>query len=474
MIKRMRRIHCVHFVGIGGSGMSGIAEVMLSLGYKVQGSDLKSNKQTRRLEDQGATIFIGHAAENIQTADAVVVSSAVDETNAEVAAAREKLMPVVPRAEMLAELMRFRYSVAVAGTHGKTTTTSLVASVLAEGGLDPTFVIGGRLKSADANARLGQGDYLVAEADESDASFVHLKPMLAVVTNIDADHMSTYDGDIEKLRSGFVEFLHNLPFYGLAVVCTDDPGVNEVLNSIGRSIVSYGVNEDADVRAMNVEFSAGLSEFDVIRSGDREPLHISLRLPGLHNVQNALAAIAVADELQIADAAVVGALEKFEGIDRRFQNLGEIDTAAGKLLMVDDYGHHPTEIAATLAAARSGWPDKRVVLVFQPHRYSRTRDLLDDFATVLSEADVTIVLDVYAAGETPIAGADGRAIARAVRSRGSVEPVFVESLDELLPVLDGLVEDGDLLLTMGAGDIGAYAAGLPDLMRSKPNLKVQS
>lgn len=474
MIKRMRRIHCVHFVGIGGSGMSGIAEVMLSLGYKVQGSDLKNNNQTRRLESQGATIFIGHAAENIETADAVVVSSAVDETNAEVVAAREKLMPVVPRAEMLAELMRFRYSIAVAGTHGKTTTTSLVASVLAEGGLDPTFVIGGRLKSADANARLGQGDYLVAEADESDASFVHLKPMLAVVTNIDADHMSTYDGDIEKLRTGFIEFLHNLPFYGLAVVCTDDAGVNEILNNIGRSIVSYGVNEDADVRAVNIKFSEGLARFDVIRAGDREPLQVALRLPGLHNVRNALAAIAVADELQIADAAVVGALENFEGIDRRFQNMGEIETAAGKILMIDDYGHHPTEIAATLEAARSGWPNKRIVLVFQPHRYSRTRDLMDDFATVLSEADVTIVLDVFAAGETPIAGADGRAIARAVRSRGAVEPVFVESLDELLPVLDGLVADGDLVLTMGAGDIGAYAAGLPDLLRNKPNLTVHS
>jgi UDP-N-acetylmuramate--alanine ligase len=474
MIKRMRRIHCVHFIGIGGSGMSGIAEVMLNLGYKVQGSDLKPNKQTRRLENQGATVFIGHAAGNIDNADAVVVSSAVDETNAEVVAAREKLMPVVQRAEMLAELMRFRYSIAVAGTHGKTTTTSLVASVLAEGGLDPTFVIGGRLKSADANARLGQGDYLVAEADESDASFVHLKPMLAVVTNIDADHMSTYDGDIEKLRSSFIEFLHNLPFYGLAVVCTDDPGVNEVLGDIGRSIVTYGTNDNADVRATNVKFRQGLSTFDVVRPGDREPLQVSLRLPGLHNVRNALAAIAVADELQVADEAVVGALEKFEGIDRRFQSHGEIETAAGKVMMIDDYGHHPTEIAATLAAARSGWPERRIVLVFQPHRYTRTRDLLDDFAVVLSDADVAIVLDVYAAGEAPIAGADGRAIARAVRSRGSVEPVFVESLDDLLPVLDGLVENGDLVLTMGAGDIGAYAAGLPDLLRKKPSLKVHS
>jgi UDP-N-acetylmuramate--alanine ligase len=474
MIKRMRRIHCVHFVGIGGSGMSGIAEVMLNLGYKVQGSDLKPNKQTRRLASLGADIFIGHAAENIESADAVVVSSAVDETNAEVAQARERLMPVVQRAEMLAELMRFRYSIAVAGTHGKTTTTSLIASVLAEGGLDPTFVIGGRLKSADANAKLGQGDYLVAEADESDASFVHLKPMLAVVTNIDADHMSTYDGDIEKLRTGFIEFLHNLPFYGLAVVCSDDSGVNAVLARIGRSVITYGINEDADVRAENIEFSEGSTSFDVVRRANRNSLHVSLPLPGLHNVCNALATIAVAEELQVGDDAVVKALREFEGIDRRFQSLGEVETVAGKVLLVDDYGHHPTEIAATLSAARSGWPERRVVLVFQPHRYTRTRDLLDDFATVLSEADVAIVLDVYAAGEAPIAGADGRAIARAVRTRGAVEPVFVETLDELQPVLESVLEAGDLVLTMGAGDIGAYAAELPDRLSTKPNLKVHS
>jgi UDP-N-acetylmuramate--alanine ligase len=474
MIERMRRIHCVHFVGIGGSGMSGIAEVMLSLGYKVQGSDLKPNKQTRRLESQGAAVFIGHAAENIENADAVVVSSAVDETNPEVAAARERLMPVVQRAEMLAELMRFRYSIAVAGTHGKTTTTSLVASVLAEGGLDPTFVIGGRLKSADANARLGQGDYLVAEADESDASFVHLNPMLAVVTNIDADHMSTYDGDMEKLRTAFVDFLHNLPFYGLAVVCIDDPGVNDVLGSIGRSVVTYGIHEDADVRAENIKFLHGSTNFDVVRSGERAALHVALQLPGMHNVRNALAAIAVADELQIGDDAVVCALEGFEGIDRRFQRLGDIETAAGKIMLVDDYGHHPTEIAATLSAARTGWPDRRVVLVFQPHRFTRTRDLMDDFATVLSDADVAIVLDVYAAGEDPIAGADGRAITRAVRTRGAVEPMFVEALDDLQPVLERVIEEGDLVLTMGAGDIGAYAAGLPDLLSTKPTLKVHS
>jgi len=485
MIKKMRRIHSVHFVGIGGSGMSGIAEVMLSLGYAVKGSDLKRNKQTQRLESQGATVFIGHAANNIRDADAVVVSSAVDETNPEVAAAREALMPVVSRAEMLAELMRFRYSIAVAGTHGKTTTTSLVASILAEGGLDPTFVIGGRLKSADANARLGEGEYLVAEADESDASFVHLKPMVAVVTNIDADHMSTYDGDIEKLKAGFIEFLHNLPFYGLAIVCTDDPGVNEVLGDIGRSVTTYGTNEEADIRAVNIEFSENTTQFDVLRStkliqnsGDTSNvsliMHVTLRLPGLHNVRNALAAIAVADELQIGDAAVMAALERFEGIDRRFQSLGEVQTSAGKILLVDDYGHHPTEVAATLAAAKSGYPERRVVLVFQPHRYTRTRDLMDDFASVLSEADALVLLDVYAAGEEPIPGADGRSMARAVRTRGAVEPVFVENLDDLAGVLEDVLNDGDLVLTMGAGDIGAYAHSLPELLANGPSLKVHS
>jgi UDP-N-acetylmuramate--alanine ligase len=485
MIKRMRRIHTVHFVGIGGSGMSGIAEVMVSLGYAVQGSDLKENKQTRRLEEQGATIFIGHAAENIRDADAVVVSSAVDETNPEVAAAREQLMPVVSRAEMLAELMRFRYSIAVAGTHGKTTTTSLVASILAEGGLDPTFVIGGRLKSADANARLGQGDYLVAEADESDASFVHLKPMLAVVTNIDADHMSTYDGDIEKLKSGFIEFLHNLPFYGLAVVCADDAGVNDILTDIGRSVTTYGTHEDADIRAVNIEFKENTTEFDVIRSSKAEEslgdtqsvyqfLRVKLRLPGIHNVRNSLAAIAVADELQIGDQAVVAALEKFEGIDRRFQILGDVQVPKGTVTIIDDYGHHPTEVAATLAAAKSGYPDRSVVLVFQPHRYTRTRDLMDDFATVLSGADALVLLDVYAAGEAPIAGADGRSMARAIRTRGAVEPVFVESMEDLAHVLEGVLEDGDLVLTMGAGDISAYAHSLPELLGKRPSLKVQA
>ncbi len=486
MITKMRRIHCVHFVGIGGSGMSGIAEVMLSLGYAVQGSDLRANKQTQRLEQQGATIFIGHAANHICDADAVVVSSAVDETNPEVAAARERLMPVVSRAEMLAELMRFRYSIAVAGTHGKTTTTSLVASVLAEAGLDPTFVIGGRLKSADANARLGQGDYLVAEADESDASFVHLKPMLAIVTNIDADHMSTYDGDVDKLKSGFLEFLHNLPFYGLAVVCGDDPGVRDILADIGRSVVTYGVDDGVDIRAVNIVFHENTTEFDVVRSAKSEradgetvenvspPQHVVLGLPGLHNVKNALAVIAIADELQIGERPVKAALEHFEGIDRRFQNLGDVKTRAGTVTIIDDYGHHPTEIAATLAAAKTGYPERRVVLVFQPHRFTRTRDLMDDFATVLSAADALVLLDVYAAGEKPIAGADGRTMARAVRTRGAVDPVFVERLDELAGVLSGVLADGDIVLTMGAGDIGAYAHSLPERLRIGPSLKVHS
>ena len=474
MIQRMRRINCVHFVGIGGSGMCGIAEVMLSLGYQVQGSDLKNNAQVERLGGLGAKIFIGHAEENILDADAIVVSSAVDDSNPEVAAARAALLPIVPRAEMLAELMRFRYSIAVAGTHGKTTVTSLVASVLAEAGLDPTFVIGGRLKSADANARLGLGDYLVAEADESDASFTHLKPMLAIVTNIDAEHMSTYDGDIGKLRQGFIDFLHNLPFYGLAILCSDDAGVNAVLGQVGRSTVTYGIESGADIRAENIQFAGNLTTFDVVRADQEALLQIKLHLPGMHNVRNALAAIAVADELQIGDQALMTALETFAGIDRRFQHYGDIQTENGRIMLVDDYGHHPTEIAATVDAARGGWPGRRIVLVFQPHRYTRTRDLLDDFANVLSTVDVLILLEVYAAGEDAIAGADGRGIARAVRSRGGVEPVFIEALDELAPVLTGLVREGDLLLTMGAGDIGAWAARLPELLASKPRLTVQS
>lgn len=473
MIARMRRINCVHFVGIGGSGMSGIAEVMLNLGYQVQGSDLKSSRQIERLGSLGAKIFLGHSESNIEGADAVVVSSAVGETNPEVAAARSAMLPVVPRAEMLAELMRFRYSIAVAGTHGKTTTTSLIASVLAEAKLDPTFVIGGRLKSADTNARLGLGDYLVAEADESDASFVHLKPMLAVVTNIDADHMSTYNGDVDALRQSFVSFIHNLPFYGLAVLCIDDPGVAAVQPMIGRSALTYGLDPEADIVARNIRFDGGVTRFDVHRKSRSDVLELELKLPGVHNVRNALAAVAVADELQVADADVARALQSFGGIDRRFQHYGNVKADCGEIMLVDDYGHHPTEIAATVAAARAGWPDKRIVLAFQPHRYTRTRDLLDDFASVLSTVDVLALLEVYAAGEEPIPGADGRAIARAVRSRGGVEPVFVDSLDALPAALKSLLADGDLLLTMGAGDIGAHAAELPDRLARRPNLKVQ-
>ena len=460
MRDRMRRIHTIHFVGIGGSGMSGIAEVLLNLGYAVQGSDLKVGEATRRLERLGARVMIGHRAENVDGADVVVVSSAIDASNPEVAQALTGRVPVVKRAEMLGELMRFRYSIAVAGTHGKTTTTSLVASVLAEGGEDPTFVIGGRLKSAAANARLGAGRYLVAEADESDASFLHLQPMIAIVTNVDADHLGTHGGDFAKLKESFVEFLHNLPFYGLAIVCIDDAEAAGLIPSIARPYLTYGYGEDADVRAVNIDRRGALSRFDVLRPG-REPLAVSLNLPGRHNVLNALAAIAVATELDVDDAAIQRALAGFQGIDRRLQWLGDVQVAAGRVTLVDDYGHHPTEVAATLEAARQGWPDRRVVLVFQPHRYTRTRDLLDEFARVLSEADALIVAEVYPAGEAPIAGADGKALCRAIRSRGRVEPVLLRSLDELPGALVDVLRDGDVVLTMGAGSIGAAAHDLP-------------
>ena len=456
----MRRIHTIHFVGIGGSGMSGIAEVLLNLGYAVQGSDLKAGEATRRLERLGARVMIGHRAEHVDGADVVVVSSAIDASNPEVAQALAGRVPVVKRAEMLGELMRFRYSIAVAGTHGKTTTTSLVASVLAEGGEDPTFVIGGRLKSAAANARLGAGRYLVAEADESDASFLHLQPMIAIVTNVDADHLGTHGGDFAKLKESFVEFLHNLPFYGLAIVCIDDAEAAALIPSIARPYLTYGYGEDADVRAVNVDRRGVQSRFDVLRPG-REPLAVSLNLPGRHNVLNALAAIAVATELDVDDAAIQRALAGFQGIDRRLQWLGDVQVAAGTVTLVDDYGHHPTEVAATLEAARQGWPDRRVVLVFQPHRYTRTRDLLDEFARVLSEADALVVAEVYPAGEAPIAGADGKSLCRAIRSRGRVEPVLLKSLDELPGALADLLRDGDVVLTMGAGSIGAAAHDLP-------------
>ena len=461
----MRRIHGIHFVGIGGSGMSGIAEVLLNLGYAVQGSDLKASATTRRLESLGARIMLGHQAGNIAGADVVVVSSAVGADNPEVARALGERIPVVKRAEMLAELMRFRYSIAVAGTHGKTTTTSLVASVLAEGGEDPTFVIGGRLKSAATNARLGAGRYLVAEADESDASFMHLQPMIAIVTNVDADHLGTHDGDFARLRLSFVEFLHNLPFYGLAVICSDDREAAALIPQIARPCLTYGFGDGADVRAVEVTPRGGQSDFVVRRPGDPALLHVTLNLPGRHNVLNALAAIAVATELGIDDAAIQRALAGFQGIDRRLQVLGEVKVGGGAVTLVDDYGHHPTEIAATLEAARQAWPGRRIVLAFQPHRYSRTRDLLDDFARVLSDADVLVVAEVYPAGEAPIIGADAKALCRAIRSRGRVEPVLLQALEELPRALADIVRPDDVVLTMGAGSIGAAAHDLPATLR---------
>jgi len=433
--------------------------VLLNLGYAVQGSDLKGNAVTERLARLGATIFIGHDADYLGESDVVVVSSAVNRSNPEVAAALAKRIPVVARAEMLGELMRFRYSIAIAGTHGKTTTTSLVASVLAEAGLDPTFVIGGRLKSADSNARLGAGRYLVAEADESDASFMHLQPMIAIVTNIDNDHLATHEGDFARLKQSFVDFLHNLPFYGLAVLCADDEHVKSILESVGRPYVTYGFGEGVDIRAVNVQRLGLQSRYEALRTG-RAPITVTINLPGRHNVLNSLAAVAVASELDIPDDVIQHALAHFQGIDRRMQQLGEIQWPGGRAMIVDDYGHHPTEVAATLEAARQGWPTRRLVLVFQPHRYTRTRDLLDDFGRVLGECDVLLVTEVYAAGEAPIAGADGRAICRAVRSRGLIEPVFVESADDLAEALRAVLHDGDLVLTMGAGNLGAVAQDL--------------
>jgi UDP-N-acetylmuramate--alanine ligase len=452
----MRRIHRVHFVGIGGSGMGGIAEVLLNLGYEVQGSDLKHNAVTERLSQLGARVLLGHDAANVEGADVVVVSTAIHRGNPEVSAALEARIPVVPRAEMLGELMRFRYAIAVAGTHGKTTTTSLVASVLAEGGEDPTFVIGGRLKSAGSNARLGAGRYLVAEADESDASFLHLQPMIAIVTNIDNDHLATHGGDFQKLRQSFVEFLHNLPFYGMAVLCADDAEIASLLPQVGRPMVSYGLAEHADVRAVDIRRAGPATHFNVLRKG-HDPLPVTVNLPGMHNVLNSLAAIAVATDLAIDDAAIQRALERFQGIDRRLQVVGEVRTDAASITVVDDYGHHPTEIAATLDALRQAYAGRRIVLVFQPHRYSRTRDLMDDFARVLSEADTLLVTEVYAAGEAPIEGADARAICRAVRGRGKVEPVFVPQVEQIADSLVGLLRPGDVIAMMGAGSISAVA-----------------
>jgi len=454
------KVRRIHFVGIGGAGMSGIAEVLLNLGYQVSGSDLSENAATRRLKGLGAQVFAGHAAKQIDGADAVVVSSAVQADNPEVAAARGKRVPLVPRALMLAELMRLKQGVAIAGTHGKTTTTSLVASVLAEGGLDPTFVIGGRLNAAGSNARLGAGDFIVVEADESDASFLHLQPVIAVVTNIDADHMETYEHDFGKLKQAFVQFLQNLPFYGAAVLCIDDPVVREILPQVSKPVLTYGTSADAAIAATSIQHDGGRMRFRVRRASGK-PLEVTLNLPGQHNVLNALAAIAVATELGVADAAILKALAEFRGVGRRFQVYGEVAAAdGGRFTLIDDYGHHPAEMAATLAAVRGAFPERRVVLAFQPHRYTRTRDLFEDFVRVLSTADALLLTDVYSAGEAPIVAADGRSLARALRVAGKVEPQFVDDVGALPEAIRRAARDGDVVVTMGAGSIGNVPAQL--------------
>jgi UDP-N-acetylmuramate--alanine ligase len=462
-VPEMRRIRRIHMIGVGGTGMSGIAEVLVNLGYAVSGSDLRPSSVTARLQQLGIEVFIGHAAEHVRDADVVVSSSAVRADNPEVVAARAARVPVVPRAEMLAELMRYRHGIAVAGTHGKTTTTSLIAAVFAEAGLDPTFVIGGLVNSAGSNAQLGASRFLVAEADESDASFLHLQPMVTVVTNIEADHMETYGGDFATLRSTFLEFLHNLPFYGLAVLCVDDPVVAGLLPDLSRQFLTYGFDEAADYRIMDVHKQGLTTEFTVSRPGDLPPLSIQLNMPGEHNVLNATAAIAVACDEGVDDAAIQRGLAGFAGVGRRFSVLGELAVAGGSALLVDDYGHHPTEVRATLESARQAWPDRRVVMVYQPHRYSRTRDLYEDFVAVLSRCDALLLLDVYPAGEEPIPGADSRSLTRSIRQRGQVEPVFVESIDEVANVLCGILRDGDVVITQGAGNIARLAQDLQTL-----------
>ncbi|NMG45932.1 UDP-N-acetylmuramate--L-alanine ligase [Aromatoleum toluvorans] len=461
------KVKRIHFVGIGGAGMSGIAEVLVNLGYSVSGSDLGENAATRRLRALGARVVAGHAAENVAQADAVVISTAVRNDNPEVIAARARHVPVVPRAQMLAELMRLKQGIAIAGTHGKTTTTSLVASILAEGGLDPTFVIGGKLNAAGANARLGKGDFLVAEADESDASFLLLTPVISVVTNIDADHMDTYGHDFARLKQAFVDFLQHLPFYGVAVLCEDDPHVRSIMPLVSKQIVRYGLSETANIRAENIRAEGGRMLFDAVRvNGTISRLPIELNLPGLHNVLNALAAIAVATEAQVPDAAIIKALAEFKGVGRRFQRYGEIPlrgedgSERGSFTLIDDYGHHPVEMAATLAAARGAFPDRRLVLAFQPHRYTRTRDCFEDFVKVLSTVDALMLAEVYAAGESPVVAADGRSLARAIRVAGKVEPIFVEDIADMPATILSAARDGDVVITMGAGSIGGVPGQL--------------
>ncbi len=468
-------IHHIHFVGIGGAGMSGIAEVLHNLGYAISGSDLSDSATLRRLAGLGIATHVGHAAAHIEGADAVVTSTAVQSDNPEVLAARERKIPVVPRALMLAELMRFKQGIAITGAHGKTTTTSLVTSVLAEAGLDPTFVIGGKLNSAGANAKLGQGDYIVVEADESDASFLNLLPVMAAVTNIDADHMETYGHDFGRLKGAFVDFLHRMPFYGRAIVCVDSPAVREILPQVARPVTTYGFAEDAQVRALNVRAEAGSMHFTVRRSnGQSYPdLDVVLSLPGEHNVLNALSAVAVAMELEIADEALLRAFESFKGVGRRFQRYGELAAAdGGSFTVIDDYGHHPVEMAATLAAARGAFPGRRLVLAFQPHRYSRTRDCFEDFVKVIGLADAVLLTEVYAAGEAPVVAADGRSLARALRVAGRVEPVFVENVAELPAAIAVNARDGDVLLCMGAGSIGAVPGKLVEMLQ-KQELQAQ-
>jgi len=450
----MGRVRHVHFVGIGGAGMSGIAEVMHNLGYDVSGSDIKDSTMTRHLRELGVRVDIGHSARQVNGSDVLVVSGAVAEDNSEVLAARHRRIPIIPRAEMLAELMRFRHGIAVAGTHGKTTTTSLIASLLAEGGMDPTYVVGGRLISTDSHARLGTGRYLVAEADESDASFLHLQPIISVVTNIDADHLDTYAGDIHGLQSVFLEFLHHLPFYGLAVVCVDDPGVKTILPGISKPLVTYALDADADFVAHGLEASGLQMRFCVARGGERDWLRVTLNLPGRHNVCNALAAIAVATELGVAREKIADALRQFQGIRRRCEVLGTLTLNGKQATVVDDYGHHPTEIAATLDAIRAGWPGRRVVAVFQPHRYTRTRDLFNEFSDELSKFDALLMLGVYAAGEQPIAGADSGALCRELLRRGKISPILLSQRSDVSAALPGVIENGDILLVLGAGDIG--------------------
>ncbi|WP_407278698.1 UDP-N-acetylmuramate--L-alanine ligase [Aromatoleum evansii] len=461
------KVKHIHFVGIGGAGMSGIAEVLVNLGYTVSGSDLGENAATRRLRALGAQVVSGHAAENVAKADAVVISTAVRNDNPEVTAARARHIPVVPRAQMLAELMRLKQGIAIAGTHGKTTTTSLVASILAEGGLDPTFVIGGKLNAAGANARLGKGDFLVAEADESDASFLLLNPVISVVTNIDADHMDTYGHDFARLKQAFVDFLQHLPFYGVAVLCEDDPHVRSIMPLVSKQIVRYGLSETANIRAENIRAEGGRMLFDAVRvNGTISRLPIELNLPGLHNVLNALAAIAVATEAQVPDEAIIKALAEFKGVGRRFQRYGEIllrgedGSERGSFTLIDDYGHHPVEMAAALAAARGAFPGRRLVLAFQPHRYTRTRDCFEDFVKVLSTVDALLLAEVYAAGEAPVVAADGRSLARAIRVSGKVEPVFVEDIGDMPATILSAARDGDVVITMGAGSIGAVPGKL--------------